>query len=406
MNRGPRVGGVVNPEDTSKYSPPLANIAVGDTFVFFVNAISFQSQAANPMFPPDTDYIPSFTIVELLIAPRNFDQAVKGRMINVKSLRESTTTFDAVFQHGTEIGLPATAEAGALRAAERKSLYPSMHLDLEAEKTCFVVPAHLLTYAYMGDIPIATVDIGAQTDMAALANPQEYIKVCIGGMTTLSQCDYVDVKLDMIKKQTNTGSIEHGCAMLDVAFAMGAVNLVVCYDPRWLNRGSAYRAIPVIDTDKLFALLKNVRGIEDGYATVASSSNGVILTDELGIEVTTRIQLQYENEDDDADEDHEQGRQILALKTDTKFDDGYLELKVKVSSEDTSKMRDYKGIPSNSALSIVGLGMSSSKAYPFAFGVVCTNPDDNTDGIVQAFLARGQQINGISRKRKSRKMVI
>ena len=191
-----------------------------------------------------------------------------------------------------------------------------------------------------------------------------------------------------------------------MAFAMGAVHLIVCFDPRWSNRGSAYRGIPVIDTTILFAALKNVRSIQDGFATVASTSNGVILTDELGIEVTTRIQLQYENEGDCGDEDQEQSRQILALKTDTKFDDGYLELKVKVTSEDISTTRSFKGVPSNAALSIVGLGVFSSKAYPFAFNLVCTNADDNIDGIVQAFLSRGQQMNGISRKRKSRKMVL
>ena len=100
MNRGPRIGDVCNPEDVSKYSPPLANIAVADTAVFFVNAIIFQSQAVTPTLPTDTDYIPAFSIVELLLAPRNFDSAQKGRMINVKSMRESTTRFDALFQSG------------------------------------------------------------------------------------------------------------------------------------------------------------------------------------------------------------------------------------------------------------------------------------------------------------------
>ena len=203
-------------------------------------------------------------------------------------------------------------------------------------------------------------------------------------------------------RNRRTISTEHGCALLDVAFAMGAVQLVCCFDPRWDNQGSAYRAIPVIDTNILFAALKNVRSIQGGFATVASTSNGVILTDELGLEVTTNIELQFENEEDEDDEDKQQNRQILALKTDTKYDDGYLELKVKVTSEDTPKLRAYTCIPSNNALSIVGLGMSSSKAYPFSFGVVCTNANDNIDGIVQAFLTRGQST--ISRQRKSQKM--
>ncbi len=75
-----------------------------------------------------------------------------------------------------------------------------------------------------------------------------------------------------------------------------------------------------------------------------------------------------------------------------------------MTQEDTSQTRQYKEVPPNNALSIMGLGMNSSKAYPFAFGVVCPNPKDNIPGVVQAFVSRGQQMAGISLKRKAVKM--
>jgi hypothetical protein len=244
--------------------------------------------------------------------------------------------------------------------------------------------------------------------MALLANPQEYVKVCVGNMPSLSQCDYIDIKMDLIKTQTNTLSVEHGCAFLDVAFALGAVNLVVFFDPRWSSRGSCYRAIPVVDTNILFAVLKNVRSIQDGFAIVASVVNGVTLKDEMGEEITTRIALEKEGGDDDDDDgDVEQTANILSLKTEARFDDGFLELKIKVTAEDTYTSRDFKECAPNSSLSIIGLGIGSSKAYPFAFDVVCANPSDNIPGVLQAFMNRGvAMVGGISRKRKAVKMCL
>ena len=408
MNRGPRCGGVADPTDVSKYSPPLANLTTGDTFVFFVNAITFSGSGATPTLPADTDYIPAFTVVELLIAPRHIDSALSGRIINVKSMRESKTPMDAVLQCGVQnVGLPFSVEESQRRATERKDLYPALQKDLEGEKACFIVEGNKLTSAYMGDIPVAEVDNGSETNLAALANPPQFIKICVGNITGLSECDYIDVKLELMKKQTNTVSIEHACALLDVAFSMGAVNLVVMYDPRWSNSGSCYRAVPVIDTEVLLGVLKNVRAIEDGYATVVVCVNGVPQKNEDGVEITTRIKLEKEdNDDDDTDGDDEQETKILSLKTDVRFDDGVLELKVKVTDEDTSMTRNYMQAAPNAALSIVGLGMASTKAYPFSFGVVCTNTKDNIPGIVQAFMTRGIVSAGMGRKRKAVKMIL
>ena len=407
MNRGPRVGGVKDPEDTSTTTPPLAVISTGDTFVFFVNSITFSGSGVTPLMPADRDWLSAFSVVELLIAPRHIDSALGGRILNVKCIRPSTIHIDSFFQSGVDnVGLPFTAEEGGRRSTERRELYPALSKDLEPEKTVFLVKGSTLTHAYMGEIPVEEKEHGPDTDMALLANPQEYVKVCVGNMSSLSQCDYIDIKMDLIKTQTNTLSVEHGCAFLDVAFALGAVNLVVFFDTRWSSRGSCYRAIPVIDTNILLAVLKNVRSIHDGYATVVSVLNGVILKDEMGEEITTHIPLEKEDCDDD-DEDTEQTASILSLKTETHFDDGILQLKVKVTAEDTSTTRDYKECAPNSSLSIVGLGIGSSKAYPFAFDVVCSNPSDNIPGIVQAFMSRGQATGGGTfRKRKAVKMCL
>jgi len=319
------------------------------------------------------------------------DSVVNGRIINVKSMRISNNQYDSLLQNGiASLGLPGTAEEGQRISTECKELYPAMSKDLEAEKTCFVVDGKKLMNYYIGEVPEAEVDRGQDTDMAALGNPPQHIKIVVGNMSSFVQCEYVDVKLELIMKQTNTVSTEHGCALLDVAFAMGAVNLIVAYDARWSNSGSCYRAVPIIDTTVLFAPLKNVRSIEDGFATVAVCGvDGIPDKDESGQDVMKRVKLEKED-----DQDPEDSAQILTLLTDTLFEDGLLDLKVKVVHEDTM----------NNALSIMGLGVNCSKAYPFAFGVVCKNPENSTPGIVQAFLSRGVQVSGMNRKRKAVKM--
>ena len=161
MNRGQPVGGVKDPEDASTTTPPLAILTTGDTFVFFVNSITFSGSGATPLMPADRDWLPAFSVVELLIAPRHIDSAPMGRILNVKCLRPSTTHIDSFFQSGIEnAGLPFTAEECSRRAIERKELYPALSKDLEAEKTAFLIKGSILTHAYMGEIPIAEVDKG------------------------------------------------------------------------------------------------------------------------------------------------------------------------------------------------------------------------------------------------------
>jgi hypothetical protein len=402
MNRGPRCGGEVDPDDPTKSSPPLGKLSPGNTFIFFVNAITFSGSGYFPTLPEDTKWIPAFSIVELLISPRNMDSVVNGRIINVKSMRVSINQYDGLFQNGVaSLGLPSTAEDGQRISTECKELYPAMSKDLEAEKTCFVVDGKKLTTCYMGEVPEVEVDRGPDTDMAALANPPQHIKIVVGNNSSFLQSEYVDVKIELIMKQTNTISTEHGCALLDVAFALGAVHLIVSYDARWSRSGSCYRAVPIIDTTILFASLKNVRSIEDGFATVAVCDvNGNPQTDdESGVEITKRVKLEKEDDDDPED-----SAQILSVLTDKVFEDGVLELKVKVVHEDTSKSRGFHQDPMNNALSISGLGINCSKAYPFAFGVVCKNSEHSTPGIVQAFMSRGVQVSGLNRKRKAVKM--
>jgi hypothetical protein len=398
MNRGKRVDGIATEEDPS---PPMFQLAVGNTFVYFINHLTFQS--ANPTeetttLPSDgTDFIKAFSIVELLVAPRHSESCLSGRGINVKRIRPSTFNIDAILQKGVEnVGLPFTSEEASRLSIKRKALYPALEKDLETEKCIFILKGEHLTKAYISDDPLEETDQDRNNDdeANAVAKKSEFVKISIGNVATAPMCDYIEVENTLLMKQTNTIANKHAHGFLDVAFALGAVDMVVCYDPRWANKGSCYRGVPVINTDKMFAVLKNIRSVEGDHVMVYTGK-----TDDYG-DVIEKVYM------------HESGNhgstgvcKMVTLKTDVAFDDGFLTLTVNTLEEDTFKSRSYKAQKKNPALSVVGLGVGSAKCYDFAYGVVCNDPANNVACVMHGFMNREvASSGGIGKKRKSGNM--
>lgn len=410
MNRGPRESGVQVEGGPS--SPPMFVLGTGTTFVMFVNSLTFQSASVMGVLPPDTDWIPALSLVEISIAPRHIDSCLSGRGINVKTMRVSETEIDALFQRGVEsIGMPSSSSEASRRGTERRDLYPALLKDIEVEKVSFVVPAASIPGSYMGDIPLAE-KIGPVTSQAGVdevPSTPPFIKLVVGtGSVVFPSCEYVDIPLSAIQKQTNTRSPEHACAMLDVALAMGAVHLWVICDDRWANRGDAscYRAVPVLDTTILFGSLDYIRNITTDHAMVAQMVDGVILKDSDGAEILQKIELVEDDDESESGSDDSDGL-MLVLPTGVEYDDGFLDLTVKLTEEDLSKTKPSSVLPqSNVALAICGPGMHTSKGYAFQFGVRCaTNPLRDVPRIVHGYINRAPAGSGgvgqITRKRKA-----
>jgi hypothetical protein len=304
-----------------------------------------------------------------------------------------------------KLGWSSSAEECARIADATKEAFPALMKDLQSDQGAILVKSELLANAYCGELPVQVATEAFEGEAIVAPSSNDYVKIVIGNMASLPLCDYVDCNMDVLLRQTNTTSATHACAILDTAFACSAVNMLVCYDPRWANKGgSPYRGFPVIDTEKFFAILKDVRSMEDGYVNVATRNKGVLQYDEAGDEILYKVMLHKEDNDDD-DGDQEILPQILTLPMGVAFDDGLLQLSIKITEENTSTIRGYKTAPPNAALSMCGLGIASSKAYAFAIGVVCKNPADNVPGMVQGFVNRGfTGGGGVSKKRKAVKM--
>ncbi|KAJ1467814.1 hypothetical protein T484DRAFT_1755594 [Baffinella frigidus] len=428
MNRGPRVAGL--PDDNAgpnAPAPPMYVVGSGTTFVWFVNTITFPSAAATTVLPTDIDWIPAMSLVEISIAPRHSESCLAGRGINVKSMRVSTMELDAVFQNGIEsMGMPYSAADASRLAHERRERHPAILKDVEVEKVSFVVPSGSLTGAYMGELPPPCTDVKQPEtkagepemgDPIAAANAvlasNEFVKICVGsGSTSFPSSEYVDVPVACLQKQTNTRCDLHACAMLDVAFALGAVDLFCITDDRFANRGagSSYRAIPVINTKLLFASLQRVRSVAADHAMVAVAIKGVVQTDAAGVELLERVELLDEEVDSDDDDDDEKNTtsQLLTLSTGVDYDDGVLELTVKVNEEDVTKTHPKSTHSQlNVALALVGPGVKTTKGYGFSFSVNCVADESrNVGGILTGFINRAPcgAGNVNVRKRKAIKM--
>jgi hypothetical protein len=427
MNRGPRVG--APRENGESDTPPMFSIGTGTSFVMFVNALTFQSQAATSALPCDRDWIPAMSVVELTISPRHSESCLAGRGINVKTMRISRTEIDAVFQGGIEAsGLPTSAAEAMRRANDRREAFPALIKDIEVEKVSFVAPAPSLSGAYMGEAPVssgvaavadaavadaAVADAGATTvaeESTAGAPPvTEFVKLFIGSAksTAFPSCDYVDVPLACLQRQTNTKSDGHALALLDIALAMGAVNLFVVCDDRWRSRGdqSCYRGVPVVDTGLLFACLDRVRAVEEDHAVVVPFSphgGGGVRLDMDGVELTERVDLQH-------DEDEGISGSTLTLATGVSYDDGVLDLVVGTAAEDLGVSKPLSVSPQkNVALALCGPGVHTSKGYAFSFNVRCAKDSKyDVPRILHGYINRAAGAagaGGLSKKRKATTM--
>lgn len=181
---------------------------------------------------------------------------------------------------------------------------------------------------------------------------------------------------------------------------MGAVNLFVICDDRWRSRGeqSCYRGVPVIDTTILFAAMKRVRTMAVDHAMVAVEIAGVPQFDDAGVEMLERVEFEEDDEDDD-------GIRSIKLKTGMEYDDGELDLVVKIHDQDVGKTHPLSvTAPPNSALALCGPGVHTSKGYAFSFDVKCA-ADSSRDvpRILHGFVNRssGGGSGSITRKRKA-----
>lgn len=396
-SRGPRESGVFI--EGGEVNPPLCTLKTGLTFVFFVNELTFQSASAQGVLPADTDWIPAMSMVELWIAPRHIDSCTNGRSINVKSLRMSTMEMDAVFQRGIDAaGMPSSVDEACKMAVAHRERYPSLMKDVEVEKAALVVSGNNLIGAYMGELP--DVDSSNGDDGVQVS---EFVKMIVSGSTAFSGSEYVDIPIHALQKQTNCKSNEHAVALLDIALSAGAVNLFCVTDQRWANKGtnSMYRAIPVIDTTILFGALDKIRSVGSDYAMVAKVVNGSILLDDSGVEVLEKIDLINDPSDTDSGDGN-----TLVLPTGFSFDDGLLDLVIRVDSEDLHKTHsEYTHYQKNAALALVGPGVLSSKGYHFQFDVRCNDSNNDISRVFHGYVNRSSCAGGtagmVARKRKA-----
>jgi hypothetical protein len=201
------------------------------------------------MIPCDGgDVIPAFSLVELHIASKNSDSAEnKFSGINVMRVRRLPSDVSIHSVAGILDRLPTCLNDALLAPSTKAFASPCISSDLVKDSVAFFCGV------CSSDTTCSLVTLSA--DKAGVS--REMIRLSGWSMDKSQNMNDVDLHADSMLRLTNTKKVEHVMALLQVAFAMGSVSLLVAHDA-FLSKvnGSCLHGVALINAAKMFAGVK------------------------------------------------------------------------------------------------------------------------------------------------------
>lgn len=227
----------------------------GDTFVLFVSRMDFvakpqqqqwapESVDAGALFPRGVEEIPPFSLLEVHVTSKPGDPALdaNGQVVQRAScLRFCTVRMatHSLYSYVSSLDLFAGSLDAARRAAfAKQETMPNISRDIQTGDVAFVLREVLPTANVCDDALDTT---GFVSLVGWSADP-------------LLADTALDISRDLLVRYTNAGSLAWAVEMLGVAVSLGCVRfLVFCSDYFQKEGLSHMRAVPVLDTRRLFA---------------------------------------------------------------------------------------------------------------------------------------------------------
>jgi hypothetical protein len=226
----------------------------GDTFVLWVSKMDFMKRApvsvaseANALFPPGVDEIPAFSLLEVHVisksgdATRNRAQELVPRASCVRFCTIRPAPLSLYSYVDSLRAMPASLEAARHAALAKKEEFPVISKDVEAQDVAFFLGAAAVC-------PTATL-----SDHALEA--EGFVSVTGWSEDPMDAGTALDVSAPALLRAVNGATLQWAVTLLEIAINARAADFLV-FVSDYFRKGdglSHLRAVPVIDTRRLFA---------------------------------------------------------------------------------------------------------------------------------------------------------
>ena len=206
------------------------------------------------VFPANTDVIPPFTVIEVIMTAGNTKAFDEGYGVNLARVRPCThfTLYSMMGPLGLDLA-PSSYETSVSNAEASIQISPGLQKVVELKNTGFYV--RIAVGAYI-------TKYGASNDTYRLVGPKEnpadpmsrHLDACAGIFAiTIAKTDLLRFTNAVETEDEENGLIYAQC-LLDLAASAGALSCYVVHNEYLMRKdpnGIPYTGVPLIDTNKL-----------------------------------------------------------------------------------------------------------------------------------------------------------
>lgn len=234
----------------------ISVVSAGQTFRVVLQRFHYEEKKGGPrsnIFPPDMDFIPPFTVVEVILGAGHTKSFEEGFGVTLARIRPCPfTLYSMMGPLGLEL-LPSTHESSVSSAETFVQTCPGLVKTLETKNTGFY--ARVARGAYITKY---------SEDNFRLVGPKEdandplsrHLDVVEGGgvfAITVSKADVLRFT-NAVEPEDEENALIYAQCLLDLAASAGALTCYVVHNEYLMRRdpnGIPYTGVPLIDSNKL-----------------------------------------------------------------------------------------------------------------------------------------------------------
>jgi hypothetical protein len=249
----------------------------GDVIKQWISNTTFENMKddakTEPFLPVSrSTAIPALSLLKINITSSNHEANEKGYSIRVQNICESEYSLYALLND--VVKLPTTLRDAQQKQQSKIDTYPCMKQDIECGNVgFFCAPDAALDEVYVSSEDADSTGVVTVVNWTTDADE----------LGASGECRGIDIPVHTLLRYTNSTSVKHASAFLELALSMGAVKgFFTAYnayafkkrgDPRSETVRSNLRAVPLIDVEKMFEVVPKAFSV-DTEVTLLSDQKG------------------------------------------------------------------------------------------------------------------------------------